>query len=111
MREIVFDTKTTGLDRKTYRIVQIGCVQVVKMIPTGRFFHSYCNPLMPVSREAYKIHGLSDVFLRTKPTFKRLHNRFLSFIEWSRLDAHNSAFDIGMINEELARRDIALLEN
>jgi DNA polymerase-3 subunit epsilon len=74
-------------------------------------YHQYCNPLMPVSPEAYKVHGLSDVFLRGKPTFKRIHNRFLSFIEGARLVAHNAAFDIAMINEELDRLGIGELEN
>ncbi|TYO65426.1 DNA polymerase III subunit epsilon [Bradyrhizobium hipponense] len=111
MREIIFDTETTGLDRKKDRVVEIGCVEIVDMVPTGRTFHQYCNPLMPVSREAYRIHGLSDVFLATKPTFKRIHNRFLSFIEGARLVAHNATFDISMINEELDRLGIAPLEN
>lgn len=111
MREIIFDTETTGLDRKKDRVIEIGCVEIVDMVPAGRTFHQYCNPLMPVSREAYRIHGLSDVFLATKPTFKRIHNRFLSFIEGARLVAHNATFDISMINEELDRLGIAPLEN
>jgi DNA polymerase-3 subunit epsilon len=111
MREIIFDTETTGLDRKTDRIVEIGCVEIVDLMPTGRTFHQYCNPTIPVSKEAYKIHGLSDVFLRSKPTFRRIHNRFLSFIEGARLVAHNAAFDIGMLNEELDRLGIDPLEN
>ena len=111
MREIVFDTETTGLDRKVDRIIEIGCVEIVDLMPTDRTYHQYINPLMPVSREAYKIHGLSDLFLQSKPTFKRIHNRFLSFIEGARLVAHNASFDIGMINEELDRLDIAPLKN
>jgi DNA polymerase III subunit epsilon len=111
LREIVFDTETTGLDRKTDRIVEIGCVEIVDLMPTDRTYHQYINPLMPVSRDAYKIHGLSDVFLRSKPTFKRIHNRFLSFIEGARLVAHNATFDISMINEELDRLDIGPLKN
>jgi DNA polymerase-3 subunit epsilon len=111
MREIVLDTETTGLDRKVDRIIEIGCFEIVDMIPTGRTYHTYCNPLRPVSKEAYRVHGLSDLFLRTKPTFKRIHNRFLSFIEGARLVAHNASFDIPMINEELNRLDIAPLEN
>ena len=111
MREIVLDTETTGLDRKVDRIVEIGCVEIVDLMPTGRTYHQYCNPLMPMSKEAYKIHGLSDVFLSSKPTFKRIHNRFLSFIEGARLVAHNAAFDISFINEELDRLGIDPLEN
>jgi DNA polymerase-3 subunit epsilon len=111
MREIILDTETTGLDRKTDRICEIGCVEMVDMVPTERVYHQYCNPTVPVHKEAYKVHGLSDVFLRTKPTFKRIHNRFLSFIEGARLVIHNASFDMGMINEELDRLDIAPLEN
>jgi DNA polymerase-3 subunit epsilon len=81
------------------------------MVLTDRTYHQYCNPTVPVHPQAYKVHGLSDTFLRTKPTFKRIHNRFLSFIEGARLVAHNAAFDLGMINEELDRLDIGPLQN
>jgi DNA polymerase-3 subunit epsilon len=111
MREIILDTETTGLDRKTDRICEIGCVEMVDMVLTDRTYHQYCNPTVPVHPQAYKVHGLSDTFLRTKPTFKRIHNRFLSFIEGARLVAHNAAFDLGMINEELDRLDIGPLQN
>jgi DNA polymerase III subunit epsilon len=111
LREIILDTETTGLDRKVDRIVEIGCVEVIDLMPTDRNYHQYVNPLMPVSKEAYKVHGLSDLFLQTKPTFKRIHNRFLSFIEGARLVAHNASFDVGMINAELERLGIPPLEN
>jgi DNA polymerase III subunit epsilon len=112
MREIIFDTETTGLDRKVDRVVEIGCVEIVDLMPTGRTFHQYINPHgQPVHKEAYRVHGLSDVFLSSKPTFKRIHNRFLSFIEGATLVAHNAAFDMGMLNEELDRLGIKPLEN
>lgn len=111
MREIILDTETTGLDRKVDRIVEIGCVEIVDLLPTGRTYHQYCNPLRPNHREAYRVHGLSDVFLSTKPTFKRIHTGFLRFIGDARLVAHNASFDMGMINEELDRLGIAPLEN
>ncbi|WP_029081169.1 DNA polymerase III subunit epsilon [Bradyrhizobium sp. th.b2] len=111
MREIVLDTETTGLDRKVDRICEIGCVEIIDRVPTGRTYHVYCNPLHPVHKDAYRVHGLSDVFLRTKPTFRRIHNRFLSFIEGAQLVAHNASFDIPMINAELERLDIAPLAN
>ena len=110
-REIILDTETTGLDRKEDRICEIGCVEMVDRVLTGRTYHTYCNPLRPVNKEAYKVHGLSDVFLRTKPTFKRIHNRFLSFIDGAKLVTHNAAFDIPMINAELERLGIDPLEN
>jgi DNA polymerase III subunit epsilon len=111
MREIILDVETTGLDRKVDRIVEIGCLEIDDLMPTGRTYHRYVNPLMKVHREAYKVHGLSDVFLSTKPTFKRIHNTFLDFIEGARLVAHNASFDIGMLNEELDRLGIDPLEN
>lgn len=111
MREIVFDTETTGLDRKEDRIVEIGCVEILDLLPTGRTYHQYVNPLRPVHKDAYKVHGLSDVFLSTKPTFRRIHKEFLEFISGARLVAHNATFDVGMINEELDRLGLAPLEN
>ena len=111
MREIILDTETTGLDRKADRIVEIGAVEMVDLMPTGRTYHQYINPLRPVHREAYRVHGLSDVFLSTKPTFKRIHNTFLRFIGDARLVAHNAAFDLGMLNAELDRLDLDALSN
>lgn len=111
VREIIFDTETTGLDRKEDRIVEIGCVEIVDLMPTGRTFHEYVNPLMKVKKDAYRVHGLSDVFLSTKPTFRRVHKDFLEFISGASLVAHNASFDIGMINEELDRLGIDPLEN
>jgi DNA polymerase-3 subunit epsilon len=111
MREIILDTETTGLDRKVDRIVEIGAVEIVDLMPTGRTYHEYVNPLRPVHKGAYRVHGLSDVFLSTKPTFKRIHNGFLDFIGDARLVAHNASFDIGMLNEELDRLDLPALAN
>ncbi|SDK45486.1 DNA polymerase III subunit epsilon [Bradyrhizobium ottawaense] len=111
MREIILDTETTGLDRKVDRIVEIGAIEMVDLMPTGRTYHQYCNPLRPVHKEAYRVHGLSDVFLSTKPTFKRIHGTFLRFIGDARLVAHNASFDIGMLNEELDRLDLDPLKN
>jgi DNA polymerase-3 subunit epsilon len=111
MREIIFDTETTGLDRKADRIVEIGCVEINDLMPTGRTYHQYINPLQPVSKEAYAIHGLSDVFLGTKPTFKRIHRTFLRFIEGTRLVAHNAPFDVAMLNAELERLGLPPLQN
>lgn len=111
MREIILDTETTGLDRKVDRIVEIGAVEIVDLMPTGRTYHQYINPLRPVHKAAYRVHGLSDVFLSTKPTFKRIHNSFLDFIGDARLVAHNASFDIRMLNEELDRLDLPALAN
>ena len=111
MREIIIDTETTGIERKVDRIVEIGCVEISNMLPTGRTFHQYCNPQHPVHKEAFRVHGLSNEFLKTKPTFQRVVNRFLRFIEGARLVAHNAPFDLGMINDELGRLEMPPLQN
>ncbi|WP_315768553.1 MULTISPECIES: DNA polymerase III subunit epsilon [unclassified Bradyrhizobium] len=110
-REIILDTETTGLDRKTDRIVEIGCVEVIDLIPTGKTFHKYINPTLPVHKEAFKVHGLSNEFLKKFPTFRRQVNQFLTFIEGATLVAHNAGFDVGMINAELDRLDLPPLPN
>ena len=111
MREIIIDTETTGIERKVDRIVEIGCVEINNWLPTGKPFHKYVNPTHPVHREAFAVHGLSNEFLKTKPTFKRVVNQFLAFIGDARLVAHNAPFDLGMINDELDRLDMPPLQN
>lgn len=110
-REIIVDTETTGLDRKIDRIVEIGCVEVIDLTVTGNTWHKYINPTHPVSREAFQIHGLSNEFLKTKPSFRRIANQFLKFIEGATLVAHNASFDVGMINAELERLELPCLQN
>jgi DNA polymerase III subunit epsilon len=111
LREIIIDTETTGIERKVDRIVEIGCVEINNWLPTGKTFHKYVNPTHPVHREAFAVHGLSNEFLKTKPTFKRVVNQFLAFIGEARLVAHNAPFDLGMINDELERLDMPPLQN
>lgn len=111
MREIIIDTETTGLERKLDRIVEIGCVEINNLLPTGKTFHKYVNPTHPVHKEAFAVHGLSNEFLKTKPTFRRVVNQFLTFIGDARLVAHNASFDLGMINDELERLDMPPLQN
>ncbi|MCM5559739.1 DNA polymerase III subunit epsilon [Pleomorphomonas sp. JP5] len=102
MREIVFDTETTGLDPKTGdRLVEIGCVEVVNRFPTGRNFHVYINPGRPVPQEAFDVHGLSDEFLADKPRFEEVADAFVDFVGEAHLVAHNASFDMGFINFEL----------
>ncbi|HEX2256742.1 MAG TPA: DNA polymerase III subunit epsilon [Afifellaceae bacterium] len=104
MREIVFDTETTGLDPLGGdRLIEIGCVELFNRIPTGRTFHAYCNPGRPVSRDAIAVHGLDDTFLRDKPAFEAICAEFLDFIGDCPLVAHNAAFDRGFINMEVGR--------
>lgn len=103
MREIVFDTETTGLDPASGdRIVEFGCIEIVNRVPTGRTFHAYFNPerTMPAGAEA--VHGLSDAFLADKPRFHERVEQLLEFITDAPLVAHNAAFDFGFLNAELA---------
>ena len=103
MREIVFDTETTGLSPLNGdRIVEIGCVEMFNRCETGRHFHSYFNPGRPMPSEAEAVHGLSDTFLSDKPLFAELVEDLLMFIGESPMIAHNAAFDFGFINHELA---------
>lgn len=102
MREIVLDTETTGLDPATGdRIVEIGAVEVVNYLPTGKTFHVYVNPQRPVPSDAVAIHGLDDAFLKDKPRFAAVADDFLAFIADAPLVIHNAAFDIKFLNHEL----------
>ncbi|GGE28851.1 DNA polymerase III subunit epsilon [Agaricicola taiwanensis] len=105
MREIVFDTETTGLDpAKGDRIVEIGCVELENLIPSGQIFHVYINPERDMPAEAERVHGLSSEFLKDKPVFADVAEEFIRFIgDDSRLVAHNAGFDFNFINMELKR--------
>lgn len=104
MREIVLDTETTGLDPETGdRIVEIGALELLHHVPTGRTFHVYLNPERPMSPDAFAIHGLGDDFLRDKPVFAAVAADFLRFIGDARLVIHNASFDMKFLNAELAR--------
>ena len=104
MREIVFDTETTGLNPAAGdRMVEIGCVEIYNRVETGRHFHAYFNPerLMPSDAEA--VHGLTAIFLSDKPLFSEKAPELLEFIGDSPLVAHNASFDFGFLNLELER--------
>ena len=102
MREIVFDTETTGLDPAGGdRIVEIGCIEMINRAETGRHFHAYFNPERPMPAGAEAVHGLSDIFLSDKPRFSERAEELLEFIEDSPLVAHNAGFDFGFLNHEL----------
>jgi len=103
-REIILDTETTGFDPKTGdRLVEIGCIEVVDFMPTGRSFHEYCDPLRDMPAEAQKVHGLSSEFLTGKPRFEAIADRFLEFVGDSVVVAHNAAFDRSFVNFELEK--------
>jgi DNA polymerase-3 subunit epsilon len=104
MREIVFDTETTGLSPAGGdRMVEIGCVEMFNRVETGRTFHSYFNPCRPMPSEAEAVHGLSDRFLSDKPNFHERCEELLEFIGDSPMVAHNAGFDFGFINHELGQ--------
>lgn len=111
MREIVLDTETTGLDpKKGDRIIEIGCVELLNRIPTGREYHCFINPERDVPAEAEAVHGLSTSFLKDKPVFARVAAEFLDFIAEDTLVIHNAQFDIGFLNAELDRLSHSKIE-
>jgi len=102
MREIVLDTETTGLDPKSGdRVVEIGAVELLNHIPTGRNLHLYINPERDMPAEAFAVHGLSAEFLAGHPVFAKIADQFVEFIADSRLIIHNASFDMGFLNHEL----------
>ena len=102
MREIVFDTETTGLDPNSGdRLVEIGCVEMVNRVATGRSYHAYFNPERDMPIQAEQVHGLSAAFLADKPLFAHKVLELLEFLGDSPLVAHNAQFDFGFLNWEL----------
>ena len=103
MREIVLDTETTGLDPDTGdRIVELGAVELLNHMPTGRVFHRYVNPEREVPADAIAVHGLTTAFLADKPHFRAVAAEFAAFLGDARLVIHNAAFDMKFLNAELA---------
>jgi DNA polymerase-3 subunit epsilon len=101
-RKIVLDTETTGFEpSQGHRLVEIGCVELINNIPSGRVFHTYINPEREVPQEAYNVHGLSYDFLKDHPPFKDVGSHFLEFIENDPLVIHNAKFDMKFLNAEL----------
>jgi DNA polymerase III subunit epsilon len=123
MREIVLDTETTGLEpTQGHRIVEIGAVELMNHLPTGRTYHQYINPERGMPREAFEIHGIGhdileppgpavtgDITLRDKPVFARIARTFLDFIGDAQLVIHNAAFDMKFLNHELDRAGLPVL--
>jgi len=104
MREIVFDTETTGLSFSGGdRLVEIGCVELINRVETGRTFHCYFNPERAMAVEAQAVHGLSDAFLSDKPRFADKVEELLEFLGDAPLVAHNAGFDFGFLNGELGK--------
>lgn len=109
MRQIIFDTETTGMNFNRsinnpalgHRIIEIGCIELINRIP-AKTFHKYINPEMPVDPGAYKVHGISDDYLKDKPTFKEIYKELMDFLDGAdELIAHNISFDQAFLNQEL----------
>ncbi len=112
IREIALDTETTGLSpREGDRVVEIGCVEMINRMPSGRNFHAYINPERDMPQEAFAVHGLSRDFLADKPVFAAVAPAFLEFVAGDPLVIHNAAFDIGFLNHELGLAGQPLLSN
>jgi DNA polymerase III subunit epsilon len=104
MREVVLDTETTGFDPATGdRIVEIGCVELIDHLPTGKSFQAYLNPERLVPIETQKVHGLTDEFLADKPLFAHIVDDLLEFLGDAPLVIHNASFDMKFVNSELHR--------
>ena len=104
MREIVFDTETTGLNPAAGdRMVEIGCIEMINRVETGRHFHAYFNPLRSMPAEAEAVHGLSNLFLSNQPLFEDKVEELIEFLGEAPLVAHNASFDFGFLNHELQR--------
>lgn len=102
LREIVFDTETTGLNPATGdRMVEIGCIEMINRVETGRHFHAYFNPERSMPSDAEAVHGLTTIFLSAQPRFSDRVEELLEFIQDSALVAHNASFDFGFLNHEL----------
>ena len=107
MREIALDTETTGLSPQNGdRIVEIGCVELINHMPSGRTYQTYLNPQKTMDPSAEEVHGLSNDVLKDQPLFKEIASEFLEFISDSPLIIHNAEFDIGFLNSELKRLDL-----
>jgi DNA polymerase III subunit epsilon len=110
MREIILDTETTGLDPvQGHRIVEIGAIELINHIPSGRTFHAYLDPERDMPRDAREVHGLTTEFLKGKPRFFEIADDFLEFIGDATLVIHNAGFDAAFLNAELAKAKLAQL--
>ncbi len=108
MREIIFDTETTGLESKVDRVIEIGGIELINHFPSGRTFHVYINPGdRKVHPDALAVHGITDEFLKDKPSFAEIVDDLMTFFDGAKWIAHNATFDMGFINAEFERLNLA----
>lgn len=102
MKEIVLDTETTGMDPNNGdRIIEIGCVELINNLPSGKTLQLYINPERDIPAEATSVHGITNEFVADKPVFSQVYSEFMEFIEGGKLVIHNAEFDMKFINWEL----------
>ena len=107
MRQIILDTETTGLDLKSgHRVIEIGCIEVINRRITGKNFHTYLNPHRAVDKAAFEVHGLSDDFLSTQPSFGEIVSDFLDFVKNAELVIHNASFDLSFLYSEMSNLNL-----
>jgi DNA polymerase-3 subunit epsilon len=111
MREIVLDTETTGFDPEAgHRMVEIGCIELMNLVPTGRTFHRYINPERDMPEDAFRVHGLSGEFLAKHGLFASVAEELIVFLGDAPIVAHNAGFDMRFVNAELVRCGHAALD-
>ena len=104
MREIILDTETTGLSPQDgHRIIEIGALEMVNHVPTGKTFHIYINPEREIEADAMAVHGITNERVANEPVFAEIADDFINFIGDAKLVIHNAPFDMGFINAELAK--------
>jgi DNA polymerase III subunit epsilon len=103
MREIIFDTETTGFGAEEHRVIELGAVELINRLPTGKTFHTYLNPERPIDAGSQRVHGITDAQVKDAPKFKDVVESWLAFIGEATLVAHNADFDMGFMAMELKR--------
>ena len=109
-REIVFDTETTGLEAGIDKLVEIGAVELVNRVPTGRVWHRYVNPGRPISPDAIAVHGITNEKVAHEPRFRELAADLAAFLEGATLIAHNASFDVGFLDAEFGEAGLPALD-
>jgi DNA polymerase-3 subunit epsilon len=111
MREIVFDTETTGISHKEHRVIEIGAVEIVDKMPTGNYYHQFINPERLIEAGAMKVHGITDERVANEPIFAEVAHDFLNFVGDSPVVAHNASFDMNFMNMEYRLLDMPEMTN